>query len=120
MTFGTNEDGRQPDGYLNGPVPSAPSAPALVQAEWHLAEVAALVRAQPVPFDAALLSAVLRGLAELCRLVQARGREAGATPPVLFRDNPVIAEALGMWATRLASLASEQQRGAGAEGSRRQ
>ena len=78
--------------------------------EWHLAEVAAVVRGQPVPLDPELLSAVLRGLAELCRLLHGRGREAGAVPPVLFRDNPVIAEALGMWATRLARLASEQQR----------
>jgi hypothetical protein len=88
--------------------------------EWHLAEVAAVVRGQPVPLDPALLTAVLRGLAELCRLVQGRGGEAGAVPPVLFRDNPVIAEALGMWATRLARLTSEQERAAGAEGSRRQ
>ena len=88
--------------------------------EWHLAEVTAVVRGQPVPLDPALLGVVLRGLAELCRLVQGRDGEAGAVPPVLFRDNPVIAEALGMWATRLASLASEQQRAAGAEGSRRQ
>jgi len=48
--------------------------------------------------------------------VQARGPEAEAVPPVLFRDNPVIAEALGMWATRLACLSREQL--AGAEGSR--
>ncbi len=81
--------------------------------EWHLAEVTAVVRGQPVPLDPALLSVVLRGLAELCRLVHGRGREAGAVPPVLFRDNPVIAEALGMWATGLARLASEQQRPAG-------
>ena len=84
--------------------------------EWHLAEVAAVVRGQPVPLDPALLSVVLRGLAELCRLLHGRGREAGAVPPVLFRDNPVIAEALGMWATRLACLSREQP--AGAEGSR--
>jgi len=81
--------------------------------EWHLAEVAAVVRGQPAPLDPALLAVVLRGMAELCRLLHGRGREAGAVPPVLFRDNPVIAEALGMWATRLARLASEQQRPAG-------
>jgi hypothetical protein len=84
-----------------------------------LAEVAAGLRSQPEPLDPALLAVVLRGLAELCRLVQARGQEAGAVPSVLFRDNPVIAEALGMWATRPACLASEQQRAAGAGGVRR-
>lgn len=87
--------------------------------EWHLAQVASVVRSQPVPLDPELLSVVLRGLAELSRLLHGRGREAGAVPPVLFRDNPVIAEALGMWATRLARLASEQQRVAGTERVRR-
>jgi hypothetical protein len=79
------------------------------QLQRQLAEVAAGLRSQPVPLDPELLAAVLRGLAELCRLLHARGHEAGAQPPVLFRDNPVIAEALGMWATRVACLASEQR-----------
>lgn len=88
---------------------------ALPLVEWHLAEVAAVVRGQPVPLDRAVLVVVLRGMAELCRLVQARGREAGVKPPVLFREHPVIAEALGMWATR---LAGEQQGAAGVEEAR--
>jgi hypothetical protein len=95
--------------------PTGLGASALPLAEWHLAEVAAVVRGQPAPLDPALLAVVLRGMAELCRLVQARGPEAEAVPPVLFRDNPVIAEALGMWATRLACLSRERL--AGAEGS---
>jgi S-adenosyl methyltransferase len=97
-------------GQAQGPDGLGASVPLV---EWHLAEVAAVVRGQPVPLDPALLSAVLRGLAELCRLLHERGREAGAVPPVLFRDNPVIAEALGMWATSLAVIASEQRRVAG-------
>lgn len=82
----------------------------------QLAEVASALRAAPAPLDPAPLAVVLRGLAELCRLVQARGPEAGAAPPVLLRDNPVIAEALGMWATRLDCLARERQ-DAGDQGS---
>ncbi len=81
------------------------SAPRLV--DGYLAEVAAAVRGQPVPLDPELLVVVLRGMAELCRLLHSRGPEAGARPPVLFRDNPVIAEALGMWATQVGCLARE-------------
>ena len=94
-----------PNSTLDEPLPG--------QLRRLLAEVAAGLRSQPVPLDPALLAVVLRGLAELCRLVQARGQEAGAQPPVLFSDNPVITETLGMWATRLACLASEQQQAAG-------
>jgi hypothetical protein len=84
------------------------SAPLSNQVRRQLAEVAAALRGQPPPLDPELLAVVLRGLAELSRVLQERGHEAGARPPVLFRDNPVIAEALGMWATRVASLAREQ------------
>ncbi|HEX6676283.1 MAG TPA: hypothetical protein VF486_14805 [Actinomycetes bacterium] len=73
-----------------------------------------MVRSQPVPLDPELLAAVLRGMADLSRVLHERGHEAGVRPPVLFRDNPIIAEALGAWATRLARLAREQS----AEGSR--
>jgi hypothetical protein len=118
-TLGTDEDGGLPEIHVEAPVPSSPGASAPAEADWHLAEVAAALRSQPVPLDPAMLAAALRGMAELCRLLHERGREAGAQPPVLFRDNPVIAEALGMWATRLACLASEQRRAAGAEGARR-
>ncbi len=101
------------------PASPDPAQPLPDQVRRQLAEVAAALRSQPPPLDPKLLAAVLRGLAELCRLLQARGRETSARPPVLFRDNPVIAEALGMWATRLACLASEQRGAASAEGSRR-
>ncbi len=97
---------------------STPEEPLPDQVQRQLAEVAAALRRQPPPLDPALLAALLRGLAELCRLLHARGHEAGARPPVLFRDNPVIAEALDMWATQAACLAREQQ-AAGAEGPRR-
>jgi hypothetical protein len=97
---------------------AAPDQPLPDRVRWHLAEVSSALQQAPVPLDPALLAVVLRGLAELCRLLHERGHEAAAQPPVLFRDNPVIAEALGMWATRIACLAREQQ-AAGAEGPRR-
>lgn len=46
--------------------PTGLGTSALPLAEWHLAEVAAVVRGQPVPLDPALLAVVLRGMAELC------------------------------------------------------
>jgi hypothetical protein len=83
------------------------------QVRQQLAEVASALRGQPPPLDAELLAVALRGLAELCRLLHERGHEAGARPPVLICDNPVIAEALGMWATRLACHARERHAPAG-------
>lgn len=55
----------------------------------------------------ALLGAVLHGLAELCWLVHERGHETKARPTVLFRDHPVVGEALGIWARRVDALTSQ-------------
>lgn len=51
----------------------------------------------------------LRGMSELCRLVFERGMETAAQPPYLFRDHPVVAEALSMWEQRVRAVRAEQQ-----------
>jgi hypothetical protein len=79
-------------------------------ARWHLTEVTSALRDAPAPLDPAFLGVVLRGLADLCWLLNQRGGETPARPPMLFRDNPVIIEALGMWATQAAYLAADQSR----------
>jgi hypothetical protein len=63
-----------------------------------------------------LLRVVLRGVGELCGLLHQRGPEPAVQPPSLFRDTPVVAEALGMWEARLRSAITERQRAAGHPG----
>ncbi len=74
----------------------------------HLAEAAAVLRQQPRPLSPELLRIALRGMAELCRLAFERGHETPAEPPFLFRNDPVVAEALGMWEQRLRAVMTEQ------------
>lgn len=79
------------------------------EAHWHLAEAAAILRQQPRPLSPELLRIALRGMSELCRLAFERGHEAPAEPPFLFRNDPVVAEALGMWDQRLRAAITEQR-----------
>ena len=76
---------------------------------WHLAEVAAIMRGQSRPLDPALLRVVLRGMSELCRLLFERGQEAPTEAPYLFRNDPVVSEALSMWERRVRTAMSEEQ-----------
>jgi hypothetical protein len=92
-------------------VVSTPDDPIHEQVQWHLAEVTGALRDASAPLDPALLGVVLRGLADLCWLLHDRGHESAAQPTVLFRDHPVVAEALGMWARRLGPLATQQHTG---------
>ncbi len=78
--------------------------PVSEQVGWHLAEATADLREAPTPLDRALLGVVLRGLADLCGLVHERARETPADPTALFRNDPVVAEALSMWARRVEDL----------------
>jgi len=82
------------------------------EVHWHLAEVTAAVRAAPRPLRPELLRVVLRGLGELCGLLHQRGHETPAQPPSLFRDTPVVAEALGMWEARVRVAITERQHAA--------
>ncbi len=93
--------------------------PTTVSAEvhWHLAEAAAILRQQPRPLSPELLRIALRGMAELCRLAFERGHETPAEPPFLFRNDPVVAEALGMWEQRLRAAMTEQHASARVGGS---
>ncbi len=84
--------------------------PLLKEVQWHLAEIAAALRDEPAPLGPDLLRIVLHGLADLCSLLHERGAEASAQPPSLFRDTPVVAEALAIWSGRLRTTAAERQR----------
>jgi len=86
------------------------STPTTVEAEVHrhLAEAAALLRQQPRPLSPELLRIALRGMRELCLLAFERGQETPAQPPYLFRDTPVVAEALGMWEQRVRAAMTDQ------------
>jgi hypothetical protein len=106
---GLNHHDEQGGARPTSPTPAGSAVAVPAQVQWHLTETISALRSQPPPLDPALLVVVLRGMAELCRLLHSRGHEAGARPPVLFRDNPVIAEALGMWATEVGCLAREWQ-----------
>lgn len=75
---------------------------------WHLAEVAATMRGQSRPLDPELLRVVLRGMSELCRLLFERGQENPAEPPYLFRNDPVVSEALSMWERRVRAAMLEE------------
>ncbi len=88
-----------------------PSTPTTVAAEvhWHLAEAAAILRRQPRPLSPELLRIALRGMSELCRLAFELGQETPAEPPFLFRNDPVVAEALGMWEQRVRLAMTEQR-----------
>jgi hypothetical protein len=90
--------------------PDGQSTPTTVAAEIHrhLAETAALLRREPKPISPELLRVALRGMSELCRLAFERGQESPAEPPFLFRNDPVVAEALGMWEQRLRAAMAEQ------------
>jgi hypothetical protein len=109
---------RAPDqAHDDGQLGATPDQPTLAAAgeslyaeiHWHLAEVTAALRDQPTPLRPELLRIVLRGLADQCRLLYERGHETPTQPPSLFRDNPVVAEALAMWEGRV-RLASTEQR----------
>lgn len=89
------------------PSPDTPTTTA-AEVHWHLAEAAAILRQQPRPLSSELLRIALRGMSELCRLAFERGHETPAEPPYLFRENPVVAEALGMWDQRLRAAIAEQ------------
>jgi hypothetical protein len=90
------------------PGPSTPTTSA-AQVQWHLAEVAAILRQDPRPFSPELLRITLRGVGELCRVLFERGQETPAEPPFLFRNDPVVAEALGMWEQRVRAAMAEQR-----------
>lgn len=75
---------------------------------WHLAEVAAILRGQSRPLDPEFLRVVLRGMSELCRVLFERAQEAPAEPPYLFRDHPVVSEALAMWERRVRVAMTDQ------------
>ena len=77
----------------------------------HLAEAAAILRQEPKPLSPELLRIALRGMAELCRIAFERGRETPAEPPFLFRNDPVVAEALAMWEQRLRAAMTQQHVG---------
>jgi len=90
-----------------------PAAPTLYgEVQWHLAEITKSVEHGPAPLDPDLLRIVLRGLAELCRLAYERGHEAPAVPTSLFRDSPVVSEALHMWEARLRTAQTARRRAA--------
>jgi hypothetical protein len=76
--------------------------------QWHLGEVAAIVRHQSTPLSPELLRIVLRGVGELCPVLFERGQEIPAEPPYLFRDHPVVSEALAMWEQRVRVAMTEQ------------
>jgi len=80
------------------------------EVQWHLSEIAKTVNREPPPLNPDLLRIVLRGLAELCRLVYERGHEAPAVPTALFRDSPVVSEALHMWEARLRAALTARSR----------
>lgn len=84
-------------------------APQLAELQWHLAEVAAMLRRGRVPLSPELLVVALHGMADLCRLLYERRNETGAAPPSLFRDDPVVAEALAMWAARVRAATAAQR-----------
>ena len=88
------------------PSPDTPATTA-AKVHWHLAEAAAILRQQPRPLSPELLRVALRGMSELCRLAFERGQETPATPPFLFRNDPVVAEALGMWERRVRASMTE-------------
>jgi len=85
------------------------------EVSWHLTETMTALRAEAAPLSPELLRVVLRGLAELCGLLVERGGEGPARPPTLFRDDQVVAEALGMWEGRLRFAMTEQGRAASAK-----
>ncbi len=88
------------------PGPSTPTTTA-AEMQWHLAEVAAILRQEPRPLSPELLRIALRGMSELCRMLFERGQETPAEPPFLFRNDPVVAEALGMWDQRVRAAMTE-------------
>jgi len=97
----------------NGPWDTQPDTavhgePINDQVQSHLAEATAALRSASAPLDPALLGVVLRGLADVCWLLHERGHESPAQPTVLFRDYPVVAEALSMWARRVDALTNQQ------------
>lgn len=98
----------------HAPDPTSGTASEVVDAdvEWHLAEAAKVIEGEPAPLRPDLLRIVLHGLAELCRLLYQRGHETPTPPPSLFRDSPVVAEALAMWEARVRQAVTEQRHAA--------
>jgi len=88
----------------------ADAATVAAEVSWHLTETMSALRAEAAPLDPELLRVVLRGLAELCGLLVERGGEAPGKPPSLFRDDRVVAEALGMWEGRVRFAMTERGR----------
>jgi len=80
------------------------------EVEWHLADVAEVLRREPAPLPPDLLRVVLHGLADLCRVIYERGGEAPASPPSLFRDTPVVTEALAIWKDRIRAAMTANSR----------